>query len=427
MKEFDVVIVGAGVTGTALAYVLTNFTTIKNIALVEKEKKVAQIQSKSSSNSQTLHLGDIETQYTLEKAKQVKKDAGLIVNYLKRNKGIHLNIQKMVLAVGKEEIQELKKHYSEIKEPFPGLKVIDRAELEKIEPNVVLGRDPQEEVMAIYSPHGYAVDFGKLAESFVEHSTAETFFGQKIKKIIPEEKKYILEGNKLKIKARFVVVCSSGNSLTFAHKLGYWKNLILLPIAGSFFFSKKVLRGKVYRMQDKRLPFAAPHGDPDVNDKNITRFGPTARFLPMLERYNYRSIFDFLKLIQLRFSAISSLIKITLDPHNFNFVVKNICYDLPFIGKLMYFKNVKKIVPSLKINELHHGKKIGGIRPQIIDITTRTINLGEAKEVGKNIIFNLTPSPGASVCLANAVKDARIIVKSLGGRFDEDKFKEELG
>ena len=39
MKEFDVVIVGAGVTGTALAYILTNFTTIKNIALVEKEKK----------------------------------------------------------------------------------------------------------------------------------------------------------------------------------------------------------------------------------------------------------------------------------------------------------------------------------------------------------------------------------------------------
>ena len=72
-KNFEVVIVGAGITGCALAYTLARYTNIKSIALIEKYEDVSTLNSKGTSNSQTIHAGDIETNYTLEKL-QLQKE-----------------------------------------------------------------------------------------------------------------------------------------------------------------------------------------------------------------------------------------------------------------------------------------------------------------------------------------------------------------
>ena len=45
-------------------------------------------------------------------------------------------------------------------------------------------------------------------------------------------------------------------------------------------------------------------------------------------------------------SPILSLIKIISDKVLFNYIVVNFLYDLPFIGKRLFYKRSKKIVPS---------------------------------------------------------------------------------
>jgi malate dehydrogenase (quinone) len=72
-KKYDVVIIGSGVTGTAILYTLSRYTNVKSIALVDKYSKIASVNSHRDNNSQTLHFGDIETNYTLEKAKKSKE------------------------------------------------------------------------------------------------------------------------------------------------------------------------------------------------------------------------------------------------------------------------------------------------------------------------------------------------------------------
>ncbi len=53
--------------------------------------------------------------------------------------------------------------------------------------------------------------------------------------------------------------------------------------------------------------------------------------------------------------------------------------------------------------------------------------LGEASiNTKKGIIFNMTPSPGATSCLGNALRDVKEICAFLGSTFYEDKFNEEL-
>lgn len=39
--------------------------------------------------------------------------------------------------------------------------------------------------------------------------------------------------------------------------------------------------------------------------------------------------------------------------------------------------------------------------------------MGEAKIVGDDILFNITPSPGALTCLKNAMRDTRTLLEFL--------------
>ena len=71
--KYDCAIIGAGASGSSLFFALAKYTNIKNIAILEKYAEAGSVNSKSSNNSQTLHVGDIETNYTYAKAKEVKQ------------------------------------------------------------------------------------------------------------------------------------------------------------------------------------------------------------------------------------------------------------------------------------------------------------------------------------------------------------------
>ena len=435
-KKYDVAIIGGGVTGTSLLYVLSKYTTVKNIALLEKYPEIATVNSQRNNNSQTLHFGDIETNYNREKAIKVNKAAELVAAYLEtvgKEEGLHHKSHKMILAVGEEEIAELEKRYEEIKDIFPKLARLTKEQITKLEPNIINGRDHDEKLLALSTEDGYAVDFGKLSQSFVKHAQEsekkiDLLLGEKINNIEKNKNSYRIITERKTIEASVVVFCAGSHSLIFAQKLGYGTEFGLLPVAGSFYIGKNMLKGKVYTMQLKKLPFAAIHGDPDVNNPQETRFGPTTKVLPLLERHHYATIPDFIKTSAFTFEGIVSLLKILADPTYFRYVLKNFSYDLPLIGKRIFLKEVQKIIPSAKAKDIHLGKGIGGIRPQIVDTKNKKMNMGEAKIIGDKIIFNITPSPGASVCLKNAENDARKVVEFLGKgfRFDEKKMKEEL-
>jgi malate dehydrogenase (quinone) len=122
------------------------------------------------------------------------------------------------------------------------------------------------------------------------------------------------------------------------------------------------------------------------------------------------------------------LSKIIFDKVLFGYIVMNFLYDLPFIGKRLFVKQIRRIVPSLQLNEIKFAKGIGGTRPQIVNNTTRKLEMGEAKLSGENIIFNITPSPGASTCLGNAYSDTSRIIEFFGNKFkfNKEAFEKDL-
>ena len=435
--KYDLVIVGGGISGASLLYTTAKFTDIDSIALIEKEPEIAAINSSHTNNSQTLHFGDIETNYTLEKARDVKEGAEIMAGYLENHdpdREMHAKRSKMVLAVGDEEIEELEHRYHEegFGELYPKLRPIGREEIAEIEPMVVEGRDPSLDLEALQTPDGYVVDYGATAESFVDRAREETnvdvHLGTKVEDVTETYDGYTMATDDGRFDADAAVFAAGSHSLQIANSLGYGEDTSLLPIAGSYFLANEsFLNGKVYTLQMKKLPFAAVHGDADVHDQSITRFGPTAKLVPTLERGRLSTVGDFLDVFGLDPAAFLSYATILADPILLPYVLRNLVYDVPEIGPKRFLPHVQKVVPSATIDDIERAEGYGGVRPQIVDTAERSLDMGEAKIIGDEVIFNITPSPGASTSLRNAMRDTRTLMEWFDGEFefDEEAFRAE--
>jgi len=434
-EHTDLVIVGGGISGASLLYAVAKFTDVDDVTLIEKEREIAAVNSDRTNNSQTLHFGDIETNYTLEKAEEVKEGAELLAGYLEGtdpDREMHSKRSKMVLGVGEAEVAKLEERYHEngFGDLFPKLREIGREEIAELEPKVVEGRDPDTALKALQTPDGYVVDYGAVAESFVEDARAEdgvaVHLGTAVENVDEGRDGFTVETDDGDFAADAVVVAAGSHSLQFAKEMGYGEDMSLLPVAGSFFLADDLLNGKVYTLQMKKLPFAAVHGDADVHDDGVTRFGPTAKLVPALERGELSTVSDFADVFGFSPASILSYVNILSDRVLFPYVVRNLVYDIPEVGKRAFLPDVQKVVPSVDVDDIERAKGYGGVRPQIVDTKNRELDMGEAKITGDGVLFNITPSPGASTALKNAMTDVRTVLDFFDAdhEFDEAAFRE---
>jgi len=431
----DVIIIGGGVSGTALLYLLAEYTDLNDVMLLEKYAVIANVNSHGRNNSQTLHCGDIETNYTLDKALHVKASANMVVRYaqdLKNKDDILYKYSKMVIGVGDNEVSELRQRFSEFSPHYSGMQLLEREEIARIEPTVIEGRTENIVALAVLNEYT-AANFQTLSQSFVEQALAvkNKNINVKLKCKVSNIKKsaegYTVKTAKGTYHARFVVVSSGGHSLLFAHRMGFGLEYSCLPMAGSFYYAPDVLKGKVYTVQNDKLPFAAIHGDPDILVPGKTRFGPTALALPVLERYNWKTLPEFLYIFKLDWNVIKTLWGLLRVSDIRNYLFKNMLFEIPVIRRHLFLHDARKIVPNMQLKDLTFAKKTGGIRPVMIDKKNHCLHLGEAKlSPGNGLIFNMTPSPGATSCLGNAEKDLDIIVEFLGAKADKDKLNKDL-
>eukprot|EP00922_Rhytidocystis_sp_ex-Travisia-forbesii_P053497 GHVS01079331.1.p1 GENE.GHVS01079331.1~~GHVS01079331.1.p1 ORF type:complete len:531 (+),score=88.60 GHVS01079331.1:32-1624(+) len=446
---YDVVIVGGGITGTSLLYSLAAFTDVKRVALLERRGEFAAVASHSHNNSQTIHCGDIETNYSISKATSVKRHADMLRNYATklppelRDKCVY-KMPKMALAVGESECAFMEERFGVFRTVFKNMQWLGKQQIADVEPCVAMEsthRFREETINAIYISNEHsAVDYRNLAKSFVDQAAdlASKHKDRKMDMRLHSEVDRIDKNddgtfkitttNTGVLQARYVVVSACGHSLVLAQRLGYGLQYSCLPMAGSFYFAPNVLHGKVYTVQNPKLPFAAVHGDPDISVKGKTRFGPTALPLPMLERYNNKTIKDFLEVLKPDMDLVAvywDLFKVSTIR---NYVLRNFMFEVPKLNKKIFVQDARKIIPSMRTEDLVYAKGFGGVRPQLVDKKQRKLLLGEGRiaPTDANIVFNITPSPGGTTCLGTAEMDTRAICKALGVQFHAKSFEETL-
>jgi len=442
-KHYEVIVIGGGISGSALFYEIAKYTDIKSVALLEKYDALATLNSKGTSNSQTIHCGDIETNYTVDKAKSVKRTAKMVEKYCLQygyDNEFMFAHQKMAIGVGDEEVRYMRHRYEDFKELFPYLEVFEKEKLKEIEPKLIFdenGDERPESIVGVGVQSGQwsTVDFGRMAESLVENTlkidgvVTDVFFNSKVTSIKQVGNIHEVEVSGVTYTADFVVVNAGAHSLYLAHRMGHGTDYGCLPMAGSFYVTtKKILNGKVYMVQHPKLPFAALHGDPDILLDGFTRFGPTALALPKLERYHGNStVIDFIKTLRFDHNIVKIFWDLLSDMDILKYIMRNFMFEVPFINKRLFVKDARKIVPSLALDDIEYAEGFGGVRPQVLDKKNQKLMLGEASvNPGTGIIFNMTPSPGATSCLGNAERDVKLVCDYLGKTFDTQRFNKDL-
>ena len=434
-KLFDTAIVGGGVAGTSLLFTLAHYTDLKNFILFEKYDEVSQLNSNPKANSQTLHVGDIESNYTYEKAKKVKQASSMVSNYIQNfdevdKAGFVKN--KMLLAVGEEEIAQLKARYAEFKTLYPYLELWDEEFLKEFEPKLLENRE--EPIMAMGAKGQITtVNYKVLSESFVQKAldtdkNVQMRYHEEVTKIERDvDGNYKITTDTTMFRAKSVVVNAGAYSLLFAQSMGYGKEYAILPIGGSFFFTKeKLLNSKVYTMQNPKLPFAAIHADPDCTKEWNTRFGPTAFALPKLERYHELHLKDFVAALNIDKDVIKVYMNLFKDKTIRRYILRNVLEEIPMLGKEVFVNDARKLIPSICVEDLTFAEGYGGMRPQVIDKKKHELLLGEAKIKEEGLIFNMTPSPGATSSLSIAMVDSLSICETLGATFNKVLHENEI-
>lgn len=155
MERFDILIIGAGVVGLAIAAELSK--KHKEIVVLERHNSFGQ--ETSSRNSEVIHAGIYYPKDSL-KAKLCVEGRKLLYEICQQNNIPHKKIGKLIVASEKEEIPALEELFQRGKgNGVENLRLIDAADLKKMEPNV-------NGVAALYSPSTGIIDSHRLMQYF---------------------------------------------------------------------------------------------------------------------------------------------------------------------------------------------------------------------------------------------------------------------
>ena len=196
---YDVVIIGAGVSGCASARELSRYNL--NICVVEMEEDVCCGTSKA--NSAIVHAGyDAENGSLMAK---LNVEGSQMMEELSKELDFHYKKNgSLVVCLHEEERDNLQKLYERgVKNGVKDLRIIERDELVKLEPNI-----SDEAVAALYAPTAAIVcPFGMniaMAENAAVNGV-EFRFDTKVTGLEKKENNWLIKTDKGEIETRYVV------------------------------------------------------------------------------------------------------------------------------------------------------------------------------------------------------------------------------
>jgi len=151
MEKQDVIIVGGGVVGLAIARELSS--TGKDVLLIERYPTFGQ--ETSSRNSEVIHAGIYYEKDSL-KAKLCVKGKELLYEFCRKYDVPHKHLGKLIVAINDTETKELKELFKRGKDNgVDDLSLLSKNEVKEKEPNI-------KAEAALYSPSTGIVDTHKL-------------------------------------------------------------------------------------------------------------------------------------------------------------------------------------------------------------------------------------------------------------------------
>ena len=380
----DILIIGAGIIGMALAHELLICRPSQSIIIIDKEKDVAL--HGSGRNSGVLHAGFYYTSDSLKA--RFTRDGNESMKKFCREHNLPLNeCGKVVVATREEELDALYELERRGRRNGVAVSLVDEKELADIEPNArTIHR-------ALYSPTTASIDPIKICtclRDLLRQKGALLYFNQAYKD--RKDENALGTSGGLVIEFNRMINAAGLYADRIAGDFGLGKRYRILPFKGIYLKcidQKQPVRTNIYPVPDLRNPFLGVHFT--LTSKNRVKIGPTA--IPALWRENYRGLERF-KLDEFLEIVLQEARLFRTNAFDFRTMAVE---EIKKIRRSYLIDSAARLVRRLIPDDFRHWTR-PGIRAQLLDVEKMTLVKDFVVESEKNSVHVLNAVSPAFTC-----------------------------
>ncbi|HEY7177867.1 MAG TPA: L-2-hydroxyglutarate oxidase [Gaiella sp.] len=386
--RYDVVVVGAGIIGLAVARELQARRPGVRLAVVDKEPSLGAHQTGHASG--VVHRGVYYAPGSL-KARLCVEGAARLLAYCEERAIPILRCGKVVVATSEEEVPRLDElHRRSLANGVPRVELIGRERLRELEPHVA-------GVRAVHSPETAVVDFSRVAEAYgrdVTDAGGELLLGRQVLSFTQRGGATSIGTTGGDLEAARVVVCAGVYADRLAASTGADEEPRIVPFRGDYLVlrpeRRHLVRGLVYPVPDPAFPFLGVHTT--VRPDGAVWLGPNAVLALSREGYRRRDV----SLRDVREVLRSSGFRRLARKH-WRMGAAETVRDL---SKKRFVAAARALLPELTVDDVLPGPS--GIRAQALAPDGTLIDDFVFHEAEGVVHVRNAPSPGATSSLAIA-------------------------
>ena len=384
-RQYDVVVVGGGIIGLATSMKLTQDFPKLKVAVLEKEKEVAQHQT--GHNSGVIHAG-IYYAPGSQKANFCSTGGKLLRDFCDEYGIAYDMCGKLIVATDDSEVPQLEELFKRGTENgAEGLRMVDQEEIKEIEPYSA-------GVKAILSPNTGIIDYFEVSQAYatrMRENGGDLLTNVEVISIENKDNLVYVNTTSGTIAAKYVLNCAGLHADIVARMMGVDVGVKIVPFRGEYFSiipeKEHMVKGLIYPVPNPSMPFLGVHFTRRINGS--VEAGPNAVLAFAREGYKKTDVNLKDTLGTLSYSGFWKM--------SAKYWKVGMHEQYRSLVKGVFVKSLQKLMPEITGDDL--GNPGAGVRAQVIDSNGGLLQ-DFAIEASANAIHVLSaPSPGATSSL----------------------------
>ncbi|TPV95135.1 MAG: L-2-hydroxyglutarate oxidase [Myxococcales bacterium FL481] len=384
---YDVIIIGAGIVGLAVAHELAKRRPAARVLVLDKEDAVAQHQS--GRNSGVLHSG-IYYAPGSAKARNCVRGHAAMISFCREHGIAHDVCGKVIVAVDDGEREGLHTIFQRGQQNGVRCELVDRPRLRRLEPAAA-------GVEAIWVPQAGIVDYPAVCARLVrlgrQHGH-ELQLGQRVIGIDEVDAGIVVKTAAARFFGRQLVACAGLYSDRVARASGAEPDAKIVPFRGEYYRlvagRESLCRNLIYPVPDPRFPFLGVHLTRMVD--GTVECGPNAVLAFAREGYGRLQV-DWRELAE--YAAYPGLQRLFL--RHWRPGLREFARSW---SKRLFVNSLRRLVPDLVPADVERAK--AGVRAQALRRDGSLVDDFEIVRRGPALHVINAPSPAATSSLAIA-------------------------
>ncbi len=388
MQNCDIVVIGGGIVGLAVARELTARRPGASVCVLEREPGLGAHQTGHSSG--VVHAGIYYAPGSL-RARLCVEGARELYAYCDERGIAYERSGKLIVAAGEAELPRLDELERRGRaNGVPGLRRVGPDEIASIEPHA-------RGLAALHSPATGVVDFAEVARAYAADAAtagARIVTGCGVESLRPAGEAIEVRHSLGTTTAGFVVACAGAWSDRLAVAAGAPAEPRIVPFRGSYLRlrpeRRELVRASIYSVPDPDLPFLGAHATRGLDGEVL--LGPSALMAGARDAYRLTRV-------------VGRDLASTLGwPGTWRLVARHWRYGLGEIAraasKRAFVAGLRRYLPELSAGDVVAGP--AGVRAQALARDGTLVDDFVISETERALHVRNAPSPAATSALALA-------------------------